>query len=416
MSPEAIVTYAVAIAATLGVLFRPGRLPEYFFALVGGAALVIAGLLPWPDAVSAILKGGDVYLFLTGMMLLSELARHEGLFDWTAVHAVRAARGSQPRLFALIYGVGTIVTIFLSNDATAVVLTPAVYAATRAARVDPLPYLYICAFIANAASFVLPISNPANLVVFGANMPPLAQWIATFLAPSIVAIVVTYAVLHLTQRRALVGPIPAEPEDCPLSLPGKIAGVGLLATALVLLVASARGLDLGIPTFLCGTGVSAFVLLAARRSPVAIMRDVSWGVLPLVAGLFVLVEGLAHVGGIDAIAAPLRTVAAIAPRETAVVAGLISGLASNVFNNLPTGLVAAAASHAAAAPTMVTAGLLIGVDLGPNLSVTGSLATLLWLIAIRREGVRLSALRFLRLGALVTPPALVLSLLALAAF
>ena len=73
-------------------------------------------------------------------------------------------------------------TIFLSNDATAVVLTPAVYAATRARGVEPLPYLFVCAFIANAASFVLPISNPANLVVFGDHMPPLVEWLAPFRA------------------------------------------------------------------------------------------------------------------------------------------------------------------------------------------------------------------------------------------
>ena len=80
---------------------------------------------------------------------------------------MRHSHGSAKRLFLIVYIVGTIVTVLLSNDATAVVLTPAVYAATRAAKVEPLPYLFICAFIANAASFVLPISNPANLVVFG---------------------------------------------------------------------------------------------------------------------------------------------------------------------------------------------------------------------------------------------------------
>src|SRR5258708_35761616 len=100
------------------------------------------------------------------MMLLAELARQEGLFDWLAALAVEHARGSPQRLFALVYAVGTIVTVFLSNDATAVVLTPAVYAATRAAGAAPLPYLFACAVIANAASFPLPISNPAKLRIF----------------------------------------------------------------------------------------------------------------------------------------------------------------------------------------------------------------------------------------------------------
>ena len=137
------------------------------------------------------------------MMLLAELARQEGLFDWLAAFAVEHARGSPQRLFTLVYAVGTVVTVLFFNDATAVVLTPAVYAATRAAGATPLPYLLVCAFIANAASFALPISNPANLVVFAGRMPHLAAWLGQFALPSVIAVAVDYPALRLTQRRAL---------------------------------------------------------------------------------------------------------------------------------------------------------------------------------------------------------------------
>ena len=119
-------------------------------------ALILLHLISWDHTLLAVTKGIDVYLFLAGMMLLAELAQWEGVFNWLASWAVRAANKSASRLFLLIYCVGTIVTVFLSNDATAVVLTPAVYAAVRKAKVDALPYLLACAFIANAASFVLP--------------------------------------------------------------------------------------------------------------------------------------------------------------------------------------------------------------------------------------------------------------------
>ncbi len=196
-------TWGIAALATLGVIVRPWNLPEFIWAIAGAALLVALDLLPWPDALAAAGKGTDVYFFLVGMMLLAEVARQEGLFAWLAAWAVRHSRGSAKRLFLIVYVVGTIVTILLSNDATAVVLTPAVYAATRAAKVEPLPYLFICAFIANAASFVLPISNPANLVVFGKEIPPLAEWLRIFALPSVVAIVATYLALRLTQRHAL---------------------------------------------------------------------------------------------------------------------------------------------------------------------------------------------------------------------
>ena len=118
--------WTIAAAALAGVLIRPGKWPEAIWACLGAALLVVTGLLPVSGAASGVAKGTDVYLFLTGMMLLAELARREGVFDWLASLAVRAAGGSRARLFTLVYLVGTVVTVFLSNDATAVVLTPAV--------------------------------------------------------------------------------------------------------------------------------------------------------------------------------------------------------------------------------------------------------------------------------------------------
>ncbi len=174
-----LATWVLSALTVLGVIFRPFRWPEWIFAVTGAALLVLIGLLPPAQALAGVLSGLDVYLFLAGMMLLAETARREGLFDTLAAHAARAARGSPQRLFALVYLMGTLVTVFLSNDATAVVLTPAVIAVTRAAKVaSPIPYLLVCAFVANAASFVLPISNPANLVVFGEHLPALGPWLA----------------------------------------------------------------------------------------------------------------------------------------------------------------------------------------------------------------------------------------------
>ena len=172
MTPhDTLLAWSIIGLATAGVIVRSFRLPEAIWAVAGAVALVLLGLLSWHDALNGVRKGLDVYFFLIGMMLTAELARCEGLFDYLAAFAVDHARGSPQRLFLLIYAVGILVTVLLSNDATAIVLTPAVYAATRAAGASPLPYLFVCAFIANAASFVLPISNPANLVVFHSNMP-----------------------------------------------------------------------------------------------------------------------------------------------------------------------------------------------------------------------------------------------------
>ncbi len=408
-----VVTWAVAGIATGGVILRPSRLPEALWAVLGAAIMVIFGLLPWSDALVAIGKGLDVYLFLTGMMLLSELARQEGLFHYLAACAASLARGSASRLFALVYLVGIVVTALLSNDATAVVLTPAVYAATRAAKAEPLPYLFVCALVANAASFVLPISNPANLVLYASRMPPLPDWIATFLLPSALSVAATFVTLRFVQRAALRRPIAAEANVPLLSNGGRIAATAILLTAVLLLTASALDWQLGLPTAAAGAVATAAVCIISRTSPVLFIRHVSWGVIPLVAGLFVLVEALARTGVIAAIADLLLHGVAVSSHATAWLSGASIAFGSNLTNNLPAGLIAASSLQMAQPPRMVTDALLIGVDLGPNLSVTGSLATILWLIALRREGIEVGSWQFLRIGMIVMPAALVLALAAL---
>jgi len=404
--------WIVALLATGGVLMRPFRAPEAVWACAGAVLLVGLRLIPLPDAARAVLKGGDVYLFLIGMMLLSEVARREGLFDWIAAYAVRMAKGSPRRLFLLIYSVGVMVTAFMSNDATAVVLTPAVFAAARKARIEPMPYLFACAMIANAASFVLPISNPANLVLYGDHTPQLAHWLASFALASTAAIVVTYLGLRWTEGRKLETRCATEVEHPPLSDGGRTALAGLALTVAALLATSALDRPLGLPTAIMGTLTMTIVALRERRLPIAALAGVSWSVLPLVAGLFVIVEALGRTGLIDSLARALRQAVLSNPTGAAWAAGGAIAFGSNLTNNLPAGLVASAALAQAHAPQGVSDAMLIGVDLGPNLSITGSLATILWLIAIRREGENAGFWRFLRLGAIVMPPALVLALAA----
>ncbi len=412
MSPH-VTIWLVAALATAGVIVRPFAWPEAVWAVAGAALLVVLRLISPQDALAGVLKGTDVYLFLFGMMLLAEIAREQGLFDWLAAVAASHADGSARRLFLLTYGVGVLVTVFLSNDATAVVLTPAVAAAVKAAEARrPLPYLLICAFVANAASFVLPISNPANLVIYGVKMPPLLQWLPAYLLPSVLAIVATYFVLRWTQRDALRQEISASAGRPALSRGGKTAAIGLMATAVVLLIASALDFPLGLATALTGAVTAAAVLLHERTAPWSAIKNISWGVLPLVAGLFVLVEALDQTGLIGAVTAFLSDAAARSTIGTAAGAGATVALVSNLINNLPAGLIAGNAVQSAHVSDAVTRAVLIGVDLGPNLSVTGSLATILWLTALRREGHSVGFRTFLKLGVLIMPPALVLALAA----
>lgn len=411
MNPASL-AWLISALATAGVIARPFGWPEATWAVSGALLLVVFGLLPVHPALDAVAKGGDVYLFLTGMMLLSEVARREGLFDWVATHVVNLAQGSPRRLFALVYLVGTVTTIFLSNDATAVVLTPAVFAAARRAKADPMPLLYICAFVANAASFVLPISNPANLVLYGSRMPALGVWLAHFALPSVASIACTFLMLRITQRHALRGRCASGLPVRPLTGGGRIALAGIAVTAVALMAVSMTDRPLGLPTAVAGIVTVACVLYRDRAACVPIVREISWSVLPLVAGLFVLVEALDRTGAVRALAGLLRESTASGEQVAAAASGIAIALASNLVNNLPAGLIASSTIGAAQSPQSVIDAILIGVDLGPNLSVTGSLATILWLAAIRREGQRVGFGEFLAVGACVMLPALLIALAA----
>ncbi|WP_010218086.1 arsenic transporter [Sphingomonas sp. PAMC 26621] len=404
-------TWGICAAPTAGVITRPFRWPEAIWAVLGAALLLAFGLLPTSAAIGAIGTGMDVYLFLIGMMLLSETCRRQGLFDWVAATAVTHAGGSRPRLFLLVYATGIVTTTFLSNDATAVVLTPAVYAAARAAKAEPLPLLFACALIANAASFVLPISNPANLVLYGGHMPPLGQWFASFALPSVASIGVTFAMLRWIERDRIVGTCEATVDRAPLTAGGRMALGGIIATAILLLAASAFDQQLGLPTCIAGVATLLVVCAMTHSSPITVARDVSWSVLPLVAGLFVLVAALDHTGVIRAVAQALRSLATD-PATGGAIAGTVLAFGSNLINNLPAGLIASSAVAQAHPARLMVEALLIGVDLGPNLSITGSLATILWLQAIRREGEDVGFWRFLKVGAVTMVPALAAALAA----
>ncbi|QKZ14184.1 arsenic transporter [Spirosoma sp. KUDC1026] len=403
--------WIIALVAIAGIIIRPYNVPEYVWAIAGAVLLLVLGMLTPAEALEGVRKGTDVYLFLTGMMLLAETARDQGLFDWLAVQATNQADGSANRLFGLVYLVGIVVTAFLSNDATAVVLTPAVAAAVKAADVKkPLPYLFICAFIANAASFVLPISNPANLVIYGTHMPSLMHWLAQYGLPSVVSIGITYAVLRFTQQASLQGNVACNIPVPTLSTGGRMALMGIALTALVLLGASAMDAELGLPTAVAGILTSVVVMVKTRTNPWSVIKQVSWSVLPLVAGLFVLVEGLNKTGLVDQLAALLQQEIARSVTQAAWLSGVGLALVCNLMNNLPAGLIVGSVVQTGAIPDMIKSFLLIGIDLGPNLSVTGSLATILWLVALRREGIQVSAWEFLKLGIPVMLIALLASL------
>jgi len=404
-----VISVVVAVSVVL-MLIRPRNIPEVYWISAGVVVLLALRLITPGLAERALVKAVDVCLFLIGMMLLSELAREHGVFDWLSSIAIHRSNGSCARLFVLVYVIGTIVTIFMSNDATAVVLTPAILTAVRKAKVPPLPYLFVCAFIANAASFVLPISNPANLVVFHGAMPPLAKWMLAFGIPSMLSIATTFFVLRWIFQDELRAKVENHVEEYTLNSSGKlvVASVGLVVA--VLLWASYFGKDLGLPTFLAALAITAVVCTKEKSNPLTLAREISWETLALVGGLFVMVDAMASIGAMEYTKHWLARAESLGVAVGQLATGFLVGVGNNFVNNLPLGLIAGGTVQAAHVSPSIAEAVLIGVDLGPNLSITGSLATILWLIALRREKLDVSFWDFFRVGVIAMPLALLAAL------
>jgi arsenical pump membrane protein len=404
--------WAIAAAAIVCVILRPLRISEAWWAAGGAAALVLCGGIAPAAAGQAMARGLDVYLFLIGMMALAGYANVAGVFAWVAGAALRVARGSRARFFALVYLAGIATTALLSNDATIVVLTPAVIDALRRFDASPLPYVVLCALVANAASFVLPISNPSNLLVFAGRMPSLGAWLVPFGLPALAACAVTYGVARFTYRAELRG-ASAHVDETPAQPPAPLAIALLSAAAAVIVATSALGGRLGAATSACALVTWLTTLRSDRAGAARIVREITWPVVVLTAALFVIVTAIDDAGGFAASRALLERCASLAAPWSSLATGFAVAAASNVINNLPVGLNLGEVLPRMHAAQLTANAALIGVNLGPNATVNGSLATVLWLAIVRRNGIVVSPLAFARAGVLATVPALIAALLLL---
>ena len=188
----------------------------------------------------------------------------------------------------------------------------------------------------------------------------------------------------------------------PKLLPGaKTVLAGITFTAVVLLVCSALRIQLGLPTLATGIIISSIVFFRSGKNPFHVIRKISWAILPLVACLFIIVEALTKTGIIQHISFFLQKTTVESTASAVWISGLASAYGSNILNNLPAGLIMGNVTNLDHFPEIVKRAILIGTDLGPNLSVTGSLATILWITVLRREGLKVTSWQFFKIGLLI---------------
>jgi arsenical pump membrane protein len=395
VDPIALVVSAVVLVAVLvAAAVHSPRLPPAAVAVPGALYLTLVGAIGWPGAEDAVESIASTVAFLVVILLLAHLADTEGLFTWAAAATARQAGRSPQQLLVRVVVLAAVVTAVLSLDATVVLLTPVVLATAAHMRVPARPHAWTAGHLANSASLLLPVSNLTNLLAFATTGLSFLHFTALMALPQVAAVAVEYLVLRRLFRADLA--VPVEDPVTEVPPPPRLALVVVGATVAGFAVASLAGLSPVWPA-VAGVLVLAVRQLATHRTTGGALLQAA----DLPFALFVL--GLAVV-----VAAVLRSglegwLAALLPSGTGLlpllaIAG-IAAVAANVLNNLPATLallpVAAVAGYG---PVLA---VLIGVNVGPNLSYVGSLANLLWRRVLGPQAPR--AGRFSAIGVATVP-------------
>lgn len=417
LSISTLLTIAIFLGTLILMLTRPRGLHEAWAASIGAALMLLLGVETWRQAWSTIAQGGDVLLFLFALMLLSTLLDASGFFEWAAIHAANAARGSGRALFRNVFLLGAVVTALLSLDTTAIILTPIVMAFVGRLRLRAKPFLVACAMVANTGSLLLPVSNLTNLLFRSRLHFDFLTYTGRMALPQIAAIAVNYLVLARLFRKDL--PLDFDPSTLP-SAETAVEDPVYFRIAVVTLIGILIGYFVGsvlhIPPYAIAlTGCAVLLTVGLSRHRIrkrTILRDISWPLFPFVAGLFVVIRGVENLG-----LAPLAAHAlASAGRLTGVqilASAFGAGIGANVVNNIPMALLSLSVLGQRGNPTPEVYGALLGCNIGPNLTIVGSLATMLVLTSARRRGEDLKGIEFFRAGIVATPLILVASSLAL---
>jgi arsenical pump membrane protein len=411
-----VVTLIVFAAMLALVVVRPRRWNEAWWTVLGAAAMLVLGLVSPREAIGATLAGKNALLFLLSLLALSLLVGKSGFFNWAAIRCARIAKGNAHSLYRNAFVLGAIVTAIFSLDTTAVMLTPVMLAIVKRLRLPAAPYIVLCAFVANVGSLLLPISNLTNILFADAFHMTFGAFAARMIAPQLMALITSYALLRWHFRRDLPNRFHEESLPEPASVVPDRAYFLVSVTVLVFVligyfVAPLVGLEPYVIAF-AGSGMLTIAGATTGRVRIRAVGELSWDLFPFVVGLFVAVQGLENLGIVGMSSAWLAHMRPGSPGRLLTAAGT-TAFASNIMNNLPAALIARSVLLRSHAHTGTVLAALVGADVGPMVTPFGSLATMLVLALARREGEEVRTKEIVMFGLWTVPVIVAATTLAL---
>jgi arsenical pump membrane protein len=402
---------AAALAVVLGwAVRRPRDLPEAVVAVPAAALVIGAGAISAHDAGAEARRLGPVIGFLAAVLVLAQLCDDEGLFRVCGAWMARTAAGRPRRLLALVFAVAAVTTAVLSLDATVVLLTPVVFATATRLEARAKPHLYACTHLSNSGSLLLPVSNLTNLLAFSASGLAFARFAGLMALPWLAVIGTEYVVFRwffATDLDAGARPVQDTDDAAATGVPVFVLTV-VAVTLAGFVITSAAGVNPAWAALGGAVVLGARALTQRRTSVVALAQAADIPFLAFVGCLGIVVQAVTD-NGLGSALRPVVPAGASLPALLGT-AALAAALA-NVINNLPAVLVLLPLA-APAGPGAILA-VLIGVNIGPNLTYTGSLATMLWRRVLHTSGSGPSLWEFTRLGLLTVPAGIVIAVLAL---